>query len=436
MFNMSKTKLLILSLMVIKPICSTNDYTKLIKVGDTVETYVKRMKNRDLPNLGESYEEFTKNCKNSDFTLDEYEKLMDSFPIIYELLDSFARRKQGSITYEDENLNYLIEYYPEVYESYSEYIKRIENKEDSRKSKSVRKSSNSSENSAKTEFILTHDMFRNLKRIFPNIGESYENYILRIKQYGIKGLSLDYFSSFITLIPKRHESLTSYLSRFKVGHAFIIMNNWKIPRKVDTYIGLKRLIPRLGESYLEYEKRMTEIDLSSMQLDIFNTFQKLYPQLNEEFRQYSFRNNSFDYSKIIYLDELQQVEFTLLKRRLPILFENFDAYKSRIMEYDNDNDSTIVYEEFYNARRMYPKLSESYNEYSKRLSDLSLEIWSENFFLEFKMNYPQIDYSYEDLHKNTNAPMLGLTYAEYGNHVQLDRNKFEILKTSKSSVLC
>ncbi|XP_026822363.1 uncharacterized protein LOC113560587 isoform X2 [Rhopalosiphum maidis] len=185
------------------------------------------------------------------------------------------------------------------------------------------------------------------------------------------------------------------------------------------YKGLWSLFPIFAETYSEYSDRMEKKWLVPIERESFIIYQAYYPNINVQYNDFnkimtSLSKNSDDSHELnrfqsLNLEIHSKETFELLKSKFPRPFESQNNFDDRMVI----NGFHQVYNRYF-AKRMYPKMSETYKEYQDRIESIffpdQTEISAENYnnykslgpkpiseisFVEFKKNYPQ----FNQLHK-------------------------------------
>ncbi|VVC30261.1 Hypothetical protein CINCED_3A016358 [Cinara cedri] len=381
MLKILKFRLLFFILMILHMSSSTKDFSDIFKFNMTSETYLKRMQEKGLPHVGQVYSDYLKQAMPEDtqpITELEFKILMDSIPRIYETMESVNKRNSENEEfkkqiYTPKLFKYLNKCYPYLYESFDQYTERIQN------------------NGLPKLFDFA--MFTGLKKFCPILGETYNDYESKMSNtFGLLPFTKTDYESFRSLYPKLGESLDHYSVRVVEVEK---KKQWKC-KLADNYRGLQYFFPQLGEYYKEYETRMNEINILGMPKDSFSVYQQLFPHVGEGFKQYSKMPRSTELMISLDVSPLDEDGYNRMKIRLPILFENLSEYKTRMSIHVFLGD-LISDKEYFHAKRIYPKMSESYNTYFDRFTNqLSMgNPLNENLFKFFKNNYPQFGKEFE-----------------------------------------
>eukprot|EP00102_Acyrthosiphon_pisum_P009600 XP_003247984.3 PREDICTED: uncharacterized protein LOC100571853 [Acyrthosiphon pisum] len=188
------------------------------------------------------------------------------------------------------------------------------------------------------------------------------------------------------------------------------------------------LYPIFAESYEEYSARIMEKCLHPMKLEAFNLYQSYYPNLCEQYTEFVntmeiFSKKTTKYEKLI--SELNssysETIYDRLKAAFPKPFESQVGFDNRLKE----DGFHLIYNRFF-AKRMYPKMSETYEEYKNRINSICLRPISNNMFVEYKKNYPQLQYSYTEINFEKKENKSNIDQRNLAE-IQMDISEFNML---------
>ncbi|XP_060878889.1 uncharacterized protein LOC132951160 [Metopolophium dirhodum] len=290
--------------------------------------------------------------------------------------------------------------YPRIYETYVDYMTRIS------KGKQYKPISNN-------EFVT-------FKSYCPNIGEIYDEYFNdRQDLFEIVGYSETEFTAVLKSYPTFLETKSQFLSRIDFGSLGLDQST----SPSDYYIGLRSLYPIFAESHIEYSARIETKGLVPMKLESFILYQAYYPNLCVQYIEFAYTMDIFDRTiprfKKLKLYLYSEDVYDRLKTIFPKPFESQVHFYNRLTA----DDFNLIYDRFY-AKRMYPKMSETYEEYCNRINSIFFPDQTElmtseykksnwlrpipyHMFVEYKKNYPQFLYLYNEINfeeKNNNIP--------------------------------
>ncbi|VVC33611.1 Hypothetical protein CINCED_3A015794 [Cinara cedri] len=258
--------------------------------------------------------------------------------------------------------------------------------------------------------VMTKEEFDEHMTTKPQGYENYENHCNRMKKEGLTPFSEEKFDYFKNLRPLREETYEEFTKR--LPDYFMSFEKFQKFKSIFPHFGenfeefkgrLKYIYPEHpGETDEQYIIGMQELGIETITEEFFDQFMKSYPLPYEMFKDYQARVKHTAHKSQYTNGKSLKTWFNLMKRLLPRMCEDLEAYSLRTaslgyINLNNEQFKRMIYE--------LPQPGETRTSFEDRLNMRSARHLYKNLYNNFKKVSPRYLHS---------------TYKEYSSSLEND----------------